>query len=126
MFITSRTGLRLSLVQDLRLPDISFIQNSLTELPENLVDTESLIANSCIARGGDTDDSFIITESGGLPNRPGEASTSNFPTGDVQTIPDDDSSTHDDSWQPREPIIEAQGVYQLPTGELIISHECSE
>ncbi len=32
------------------LPDTSFIQNSLSELPENPIDTSNLIANSCIAR----------------------------------------------------------------------------
>jgi large exoprotein involved in heme utilization and adhesion len=31
-------------------PDVSFIQNSLTELPENQIDTDSLLANSCIVR----------------------------------------------------------------------------
>ncbi|MBD0328376.1 MAG: hypothetical protein ICV68_18315, partial [Pyrinomonadaceae bacterium] len=32
------------------IPDVSFIQNSLTELPDNQIDTDSLLANSCIVR----------------------------------------------------------------------------
>ncbi|MEH1839517.1 MAG: filamentous hemagglutinin N-terminal domain-containing protein, partial [Nostoc sp.] len=32
------------------IPDVSFIQNSLTELPENQINTESILANSCIVR----------------------------------------------------------------------------
>ena len=51
-------------------PDTSFIQNSLSDLPNNAIDTENLLANSCIARtenGG----VFLITGTGGLPpNRP--------------------------------------------------------
>ncbi|MGJ3248154.1 MAG: filamentous hemagglutinin N-terminal domain-containing protein [Elainellaceae cyanobacterium] len=106
------------------LPDISFIQNSLSELPEAPIDTESLIANSCIARN-ETDGTFIITGAGGLPDRPGETSASDYPTGDVRPIPDNASSTEQETdWQPGDPIVEPQGVYQLPSGELILSHEC--
>jgi len=32
------------------LPNLDFIQNSLTELPDNLIDTDNLLANSCIVR----------------------------------------------------------------------------
>ena len=105
------------------LPDISFIQNSLNDLPETLIDTETLIANSCVVRNEDGSSSFIITGSGGLPSRPGDAAPSPYPTGDVQTVPSD-SSQSDSDWQMGDPIIEPQGVYQLPNGELVLGHEC--
>jgi large exoprotein involved in heme utilization and adhesion len=52
-------------------PDTSFIQNSLTELPENQIDTDSLLASSCIVRRNQpTKGSFTVTGTGGLPQRP--------------------------------------------------------
>ncbi|GAA6614755.1 hypothetical protein [Scytonema sp. NUACC26] len=111
------------------LPDTSFIQNSLTELPDNSIDTNALIASSCIARSNQQKGTFVITGSGGLPNRPGDASVSLYSTGSVRSVP---SSTRpsDNSvirqWQKGDPIIEPQGVYQLPNGKLVLSRECSQ
>ncbi|HBK63282.1 MAG TPA: hypothetical protein DD000_07075, partial [Cyanobacteria bacterium UBA11166] len=110
------------------IPDVSFIENSLTELPDNLVDPDSLIANSCIARSTKQTGNFIITGSGGLPLRPQDPNLSPYPTGTVRNIPNDTSSTNNkptDSWQIGDPIIEPQGVYQLPSGKLVMSRECS-
>ena len=109
------------------LPDNSFIQNSLLELPEKTVDAERLIANSCIARTQQRS-SFVITGTGGLPKRPGDASISPYPTGEVRSVTSDNSSSSggDRPWQVGEPIIEPQGVYQLPDGQLVLSRECSE
>jgi filamentous hemagglutinin family protein len=59
----------------------------LANLPENLVDTSALIANSCIARSSQQDSSFTITGRGGLPPRPGDAFTSPYPTGTVRSLP---------------------------------------
>ncbi|WNN91546.1 hypothetical protein [Gloeocapsopsis dulcis] len=47
-------------------PNTSFIQNSLTELPANVIDPSILVANSCIARSDHSRGSFIITGTGGL------------------------------------------------------------
>ncbi|MEB3357397.1 MAG: filamentous hemagglutinin N-terminal domain-containing protein [Synechococcales bacterium] len=105
------------------LPNVSFIQNSLAGLPTGLIDTDALIANSCIVRNPNGSSTLIITGPDGLPNRPIDLEPSTFSTGDVQTIPDDADEV-DSGWQPGDPIIEPQGVYQLPDGELILSHEC--
>lgn len=70
------------------LPDVSFLQNSLTELPENLIDTNTLLANSCISRTNRQQGSFIITGSGNLPVRPGDASTSPYPTAQCVLYPE--------------------------------------
>ncbi|NJO66479.1 MAG: S-layer family protein [Leptolyngbyaceae cyanobacterium RM1_405_57] len=112
------------------VPDLSFIQNSLSELPQVPIDPDELLANSCIARS-DQRGSFTVTGAGGLPSRPGTAMPSPFPTGSVQPIPGeseiDASNESDDEyrWQPGEPIVEPQGVYQLPNGRLVMSRECA-
>ena len=110
-------------------PDTTFIQNSLTELPENQIDTDSLLATSCIARRNQpTWGSFIVTGTGGLPERPGDAQMSSFPTVDVETLPSDSTPSTPNShrpWQKGDPIVEPQGVYRLPNGQLVLSRECS-
>ncbi|MBW4643945.1 MAG: filamentous hemagglutinin N-terminal domain-containing protein [Goleter apudmare HA4340-LM2] len=103
------------------VPDITFLQNSLTELQNNPIDTNALIANSCIARSPLQEGTFIITGTGGLPNRPGEAAASSYPTGDVQSVKNNSAVN---SWKKGDPIVEAQGVYRLANGDLVMSREC--
>ncbi|MBD1852942.1 filamentous hemagglutinin N-terminal domain-containing protein [Cyanobacteria bacterium FACHB-502] len=102
------------------LPDTSFIQNSLADLPANAVDADRLIANSCIART-ESGGTFLVTGSGGLPLRPGTAPLSPYPTGEVRPGTAADESA---LWQAGEAIVEPQGVYQLPNGQLVMSREC--
>jgi large exoprotein involved in heme utilization and adhesion len=52
------------------IPDVSFIENSLNDLTDNIVVTDQLLAGSCIARAGDDQATFVNTGSGGLPVRP--------------------------------------------------------
>ena len=104
--------------------DTSFVQNSLTELSDTAINTDQLLANSCIVRSRTQNGRFTITGSGGLPERPDNDATSPYPTGTVQNIPDASSQTR--PWQIGDPIAEPQGVYQLPDGRLVISRECSE
>jgi large exoprotein involved in heme utilization and adhesion len=110
-------------------PDTTFIQNSLTELPDNQINTDQLLANSCIVRRNQpTRGSFTITGSGGLPQRPGDAQRSTFPTVDIETLPSDSTPTTTNPkrpWQKGDPIVEPQGVYRLPNGKLVLSRECS-
>ncbi|MES1023170.1 filamentous hemagglutinin N-terminal domain-containing protein [Gloeocapsa sp. BRSZ] len=101
------------------IPDVSFIQNSLIDLPENPLNTDTLIANSCVARNPQQGN-FLITGAGSLPSRPGD-SVSAYPTGSVQSIPDRTSSL---PWRLGDPIVEPQGVYRLANGRLLLSREC--
>lgn len=105
----------------IQTPDTSFIQNSLSDLPTSSINTDQLLANSCIARRSDGS-SFLVTGSGSLPERPGNAQQSEYPTSEMRAIPQSESP---DS-QPGEPIIEPQGVYRLPDGRLIMSRECQQ
>jgi large exoprotein involved in heme utilization and adhesion len=95
----------------------------------NQIDTDSLLANSCIVRRNQpTRGSFTITGTGGLPQRPGDAQMSTFPTVDIETLPSDStpSTTNPNRpWQKGDPIVEPQGVYRLANGKLVLSRECS-
>ena len=99
-------------------PDTSFIQNGLADLPEGLISTDALIANSCVVRNEDGSSTFVVTGVEGLPERPGEA-IAPYETGEVQAIP-----VEPEGWQPGDPMVEPQGLYRLPNGELILSHSC--
>ena len=108
--------------------DASLIENTLTFLPENQIDTTTLLSNSCMFRSREQPGSFIITGSGGLPTAPGSGKISRFATGTVRTIPTDGSSSSstqpDRPWQIGDPIIEPQQVYRLADGRLVLSREC--
>ncbi len=104
------------------VPDVTFIDDELTDLPDSQIDTNALIANSCISRGTKRqENSFIITGAGALRNSPGDGFISKYSTGDVRNVSEDNQSSE---WKKGEPIIEPQGVYQLASGELILSREC--
>ncbi len=109
-------------VININAPDTSTIQNGLLELPAYAIDTNSLIANSCISRGTKRqENSFTITGSGALPNnRPSDVFVSNYTTGEVRTV-----ETTSRPWKKGDPIIEPTGVYQLNNGQLLLSRECS-
>jgi large exoprotein involved in heme utilization and adhesion len=92
------------------IPDSTFLQNSLSELQQNAIDTNALLANSCIARN-QQNGSFYLTGTGGLPTNPGDLSA--YPTGTIQP-----------TWKPGDTIVEPQGVYPLPNGQLVMSREC--
>ncbi len=102
--------------------DTSSIQNSFTELSPN-IDTDAIIANSCIARGNKRqENSFKITGSGALPsNRPGNVLVSEYITGEVRNI-----DSENQVWKKGDRIIEPQGLYRLKNGELLLSRECSD
>ncbi|MEN9871769.1 MAG: hypothetical protein RLZZ171_2761, partial [Cyanobacteriota bacterium] len=104
------------------IPDVSFIQNGLTNLPDNSINTDELVANSCVSPVGKRQEGkFIITGTGGLPVRPGNDSISDFATGEVRNVPSNNSG-----WQRGDPIVEPQGVYRLTNGKLVMSRECSQ
>jgi filamentous hemagglutinin family protein len=97
------------------LPDVSAIENSLSELPDNLVNTETLLANSCIARRNDTSGTFVLTGTDSLPQQPDTAEVT-YTLGTVQALPTAEQANTE--------IIEPQGVYRLADGRLVMSREC--
>ncbi len=111
--ITASSALGVSGTLAIDTLDTDFIQNSLTNLADVIIDTATLTANSCIARTDESLGSFTITGSGGLPQRPGDSSISAYPTGTVRTIA-----------EPAATLQEPDGVYQLPDGRLVLSRAC--
>lgn len=106
------------------IPDLSFLQNSLADLADNTLNTDVLLASSCVTRTADGS-AFLITGSGGLPERPGDAFTSSYPTDTIRAIPFNTSVEESPSWDIGDPIEEPQGLYQLSDGRVILSQECS-
>ncbi len=118
--ITASSEQGVSGVININAPDTSSIQNSFTELPP-VIDTNALIANSCISRGTKRqENSFTITGSGALTtNRPGLL-VSIYTTGEVRGV-----ETTSSPWKKGDPIIEPTGLYRLNNGQLLLSQECS-
>lgn len=93
------------------LPDTTFIQNTLSQLPQSAIDTNTIITNSCITRNSQNG-TFYITGKGGLATNPGELSP--YSTGSIQST----------TWKRGDPIVEPQAIYPLPNGQLLLSREC--
>ncbi|GAA6622456.1 beta strand repeat-containing protein [Scytonema sp. NUACC26] len=119
--ITASSELGISGVININAPDTSSIQNTFTDLSSNLIDPNKLLTNSCMARSiKRQQNSFIIKGSGGLPtSRPGIL-VSTYTTGEVRGV-----EAASRPWKKGDPIIEAQNVYRLNNGRLILSRECS-
>ncbi len=118
--ITASSEEAISGETNINTDDTSSIQNSFTELSPN-IDTNAIIANSCIARGNKRqENSFTITGAGALRNSPGDELTSQYSTGEVRTV-----ESKNQSWKKGDPIIEPQGLYRLNNGELLLSRECT-
>ena len=94
----------------------NLIENDLAELPDNLVNSENLVANSCIARSENNDGTLTLTGRDRLPQTPNEALTNLYPAGTVSTVPTDNTNPAS--------ITEPQAVYQLADGRLIMSRDC--
>ena len=118
--ITASSELGVSGVTNINTPDNSSIQNSFTGLSPNVIDTNALIANSCISRGTKRqENSFTITGSGALRYSPGNGFVSAYTTGDVRSV-----EPTSRPWKKGDPIIEPTGLYRLPNGQLILSRSC--
>lgn len=88
-----------------------------------LIDTDSLLASSCVVRDNNRD-MFLITGAGGLPNHPSESISSQYSTGAIRAISVDNLPV-DAEWNPGDPIEEPQGLYQLSDGRIVLSQECT-
>ncbi len=120
--ITASSRLGISGETNINADDTSSIQNSFTELPPN-IDTDAIIANSCIARSSQKqENSFTNTGTGGLASNrpPGNVLVSNYATGEVRNI---DAKNQD--WKKGDAIVEPQGLYRMENGELLLSRECN-
>ncbi|MEH2082252.1 MAG: filamentous hemagglutinin N-terminal domain-containing protein [Nostoc sp.] len=117
--ITASSELGVSGTTNINAPDTSYILNSFTGLPPNVIDTNALIANSCISRSSKQNGTFFITGSGALRNSPGDGLISIYSTGEVRNV-----EPTSQTWKKGDAIVEPQGLYRLADGRLVLSREC--
>ena len=104
------------------LPDVSFIENSLSDLSDAIVTPDQILIASCISRTTEEQGTFNITGSGGLSTSPNSDVISAYPTSDIQSPVEATTQTQ---WQLGDPIDEATGIYELADGRLTLSQDCS-
>ncbi len=117
--ITASSELGVSGITNINAPDTSYIQNSFTGAFPNVIDTNALIANSCIVRSSKQQGTFFITGSGALRSSPGDGLISIYSTGEVRNI-----EPTSQIWKKGDRIVEPQGLYRLADGRLVLSREC--
>ena len=118
-----------------QIPDISFIQNSLTSLEDDFTVPDQIVAGSCLARRGSGRSSFVITGTGGLARTPYTQAVGRYSVLPVQPLPSEPgrsqlpsqpvqvattASTPHLAWKPGDPIQEAQGFIRTPDGRTVL------
>lgn len=114
------------------LPEVT-LQPTVAPLPTEVIDTNRLIAHSCIARSA-RQGSFIVTGAGGLPNQPDDLATIPFPVdtttpgeattskAGIQEIPK--ASLKNTSPSPEVTLTEMDSIYQLANGAIVLGRSC--
>jgi filamentous hemagglutinin family protein len=77
--------------------EVNYIQSLLPPLPEEFVNPEQLVANSCVGRRNYKGGSFTVTGTGGLPSTPYGAFISSYPITDVQLISGNSATDRSDA-----------------------------
>ena len=107
------------------VPDVSFLENSLTSLSDTLVAPDTLIANSCIARTENGQGSLVATGGGGLASAPNSELSVPLSTGTVQAISTPTAISDEGPLQDTDiSIEEPTGIYQLADGRLVMGQAC--
>lgn len=106
---------------DIDITDTSFLQNELAELADSLENIDSLVLNSCVARGQENDGTISVSGGGNLQTQPGSNATV-YSTGTVNSISNSISEGY--SQQPDRTIVEPQAIYQLADGRLVMNRDC--
>jgi len=83
-------------------------------LPTGVIDTNALIASSCVARRS-RQGRFVITGTGGLAPQPDDLANAAFPTYELVPQQPSQSSTS---------VTEADRIYRLSTGEVVLGRSC--
>ena len=91
------------------VPDNTFLENDLSELPDSLVNPETLLASSCVVRSQETGGTFVVTGNA-LATEP-ESEATVYGTGSVRGIDG-------------QPLAEPSGIYQTADGRLVMSQVC--
>lgn len=111
------------------------VRQNIVPLEKTFINSEQIVAGSCLARRNVNQSSLVVTGSGGLPLNPNSEiqewknlSTSNPPAiNNVQLerspskSPEGNTTyTSSKKWKVGDPIVEAQGIFRLPNGRVIL------
>jgi filamentous hemagglutinin family protein len=108
------------------LPNVNFLPNSLIKLSEETINTDEVVANSCVIPNQRQGGTFIVSGNGGLPLRPSDPASSFYSTGDVRPLQSQSTTaSNQNTWNPNKPIVEPQGMYRLANGQLVLSRQCN-
>ncbi len=126
--ITASSTLGISGVVDVNT-QVNEVQPSPPPLPEGFVNSEQLVAGSCLGRRNYKGGSFTVTGTGGLPSTPYGAFTTPYPITDVQLISGNNVAGHNVSQAATEqlsesssvlPLQEAQGMFVTADGRVVL------
>jgi filamentous hemagglutinin family protein len=107
------------------IPDVSFLENSLSSLPDTLIVPDQLIANSCIARTQEGQGTLVTTGGGGSAITPSLELTAHLSTGTVQITPSSHTTSSEDQSSDTDiSIEEPTGIYRLADGRLVMGQVC--
>ncbi len=110
--VTSELGPAFSGVVEIRNENID-PEDALAELPDNVIDASTQIAQGCTAERGNV---FTVTGRGGLPENPNQTLQGRAVWQDLRPVEEVSSSPDSEANQPQskedqiQPIIEAQGL----------------
>jgi len=124
--ITATSEVGIDGLVEINTPDED-LQSALTQLSANFVSPEQVVAGSCLARRNAEQGSFTVTGTGGLPRSPYEAISGQYSVTDVQPIQGSGPASNHPavvktaSWQPGDPIQEAQGLVVTADGRTVVA-----
>ncbi len=98
--------------------DTNFIQNNLTTLPEQFINSDTLISNSCVERSQTVNGTFTIARNS-LAETPNNTA-SVYSISSVQPL----NPSQDDPEQFDHGLIEPSGIYRTVDGRLVMSQPC--
>ncbi len=119
--ITASSDIGINGTIDISALNTEFIEEGLTELPSALINSETVISSSCVARIQDSNATLVFTGDNRLPSLPTTFLTSSsYPTGTARGIPTNVAEASED----RNRIVEPQSVYRTSDGRFMMSQEC--
>jgi filamentous hemagglutinin family protein len=127
--ITASSQLGISGAVNISTPTV-FQQNAVVEQPSNFVNTEEVVASSCLASRNTTQGKFVVTGNGGLPENPNNDLLSLYSVVPVQTTNPNRANSREQpaisSWKLGNPITEATQLVATTDGRLILTIKESE
>ncbi|AFY57179.1 filamentous hemagglutinin family N-terminal domain protein [Rivularia sp. PCC 7116] len=102
-------------------PDIDPSQQ-ITELPEGIIDTDNLVATSCLVPSSRNRGKFIVTGSGGLATTPDGVSSSNFAT---FSVPKNNQQQASNPQKVTPLVIESEDIFTLEDGSIVLGRRCN-